>query len=76
MHPGRIVLLAGDGLQNKEIAERMEVAPRMLTSRRNRFGTLDVEGLLMDASRPGRATSISTQTVAQIIEKTSQTRAC
>ena len=24
-----IVLLAGDGLQNKQIAERMEVAPRM-----------------------------------------------
>jgi len=46
----RIVLLAGDGLQNKQIAERMEVAPRMAALWRNRFLTLGVEGLLRDAA--------------------------
>src|ERR1035441_6007824 len=70
----RIVLLAGDGLQNKQIAERMEVAPRMVALWRGRFLTLGVEGLLRDASRPGRTPSISTQTVTQIIEKTTQSK--
>jgi transposase len=70
----RIVLLAGDGLQNKQIAERMEVAPRMVALWRNRFQTLGVDGLLRDASRPGRTRSISTQTVTQIIEKTTQSK--
>ena len=74
MQRSRIVLLAGDGLQNKEIAERMEVAPRMVALWRNRFLTLGVDGLLRDASRPGRTPSISTQTVAQIIEKTTQSK--
>jgi DNA-binding NarL/FixJ family response regulator len=45
----RIVLLAGDGLQNKQIAERMEVTPRMVALWRNRFLTLGVDGLLRDA---------------------------
>jgi len=31
-------------------------------------------GLLRDASRPGRAPSITTQTVTQIIEKTAQSK--
>ena len=70
----RIVLLAGDGLQNKQIAERMEVAPRMVALWRNRFLTLGVDGLLRDASRPGRTPSISTQTVTQIIEKTTRSK--
>jgi len=51
-----------DGLQNKQIAERMEVAPRMVALWRDRFLTLGVDGLLRDASRPGRTPSISTQT--------------
>jgi hypothetical protein len=37
---GRIVLLSGDGLQNKQIAERMKIAPWMVALWRNRFLTL------------------------------------
>jgi transposase len=70
----RIVLLAGDGLQNKQIAERMEIAPRMVALWRNRFLTLGVDGLLRDASRPGRTPSISSRMVTQIIEKTTQSK--
>lgn len=70
----RIVLLAADGLQNKQIADRMDVAPRMVALWRDRFLALGVDGLLRDASRPGRTPSISTQTVSQIIEKTTQSR--
>src|SRR6266852_3957206 len=74
MQRSRIVLLASDGLQNKQIADRMEVAPRMVALWRSRFLTLGVDGLLRDASRPGRTPSISTQTVTQIIEKTTQSK--
>jgi transposase len=70
----RIVLLAADGLQNKQIADRMDVAPRMVALWRDRFLALGVDGLLRDASRPGRTPSISTQTVSQIIERTTQSR--
>jgi transposase len=70
----RIVLLAGDCLQNKQIAERMEVAPRMVALWRGRFLTLGVDGLLRDAGRPGRTPSISTQTVTRIIEKTTRSK--
>jgi transposase len=70
----RIVLLAGDGFQNKQIAEQMEVAPRMVALWRSRFLALGVDGLLKDASRPGRTPSISTQTVSRIIEKTTRSK--
>src|ERR1039458_270540 len=70
----RIVLLAGDGLQNKQIAERMEIAPRMVGLWRNRFLTRVADGGVRDASRPGRTPSISTQTVTQIIEKPTQSK--
>jgi transposase len=50
----RIVVLASDGLQNKQIAKMLRVAPRMVTLWRGRFLELGVEGLLKDAPRPGR----------------------
>jgi transposase len=70
----RIVLLAGKGLQNKQIAMQMKVAPRMAALWRDRFLVLGVEGLLKDASRPGRTPSISPQIVTRIIEKTTQSK--
>ena len=70
----RIVLLAGKDLQNKQIARQMNVAPRMAALWRERFLALGAEGLLTDASRPGRTHSISTQTIDRVIEKTTQSR--
>jgi len=70
----RIILLAGEGLQNKEITEQMGVAPRMAALWRKRFLALGVDGLLKDASRPGRTPSISPDTVTRIIEKTTQSK--
>src|ERR1035441_5034205 len=55
----RIVLLAADGLLNKQIAARLKVAPRMVTLWRGRFLEMGIEGLLKDAPRPGRTPSIS-----------------
>ena len=56
----RIVLLAADGFQNKQIAATLKVAPRMVTLWRGRFLKQGVAGLLQDAPRPGRPPSITT----------------
>ena len=68
----RIVLLASDGLQNKQIAEKLRVAPRMVALWRGRFLESGIEGLLKDAPRPGRAPSISAEATAALIAKTTQ----
>ena len=70
----RIVLLASDGLQNNEIAVQMGIAPRTVALWRGRFPALGISGLLKDAARPGRKASISAEVVAQVIEKTTQSR--
>jgi transposase len=68
----RIVLLAADGLQNKQIAATLHVAPRMVTLWRGRFLKQGVAGLLKDAPRPGRTPSITTEVTATLIAKTTQ----
>ena len=68
----RIVLLAARGLQNLEIAEQMQIAPRTVNRLRQRFLKLGMPGLLTDAPRLGRTPSIPAAVVAQVIEKTTQ----
>jgi len=68
----RIVLLAGDGLQNKQIAASLKVAPRAVALWRGRFLELGVEGLLKDAPRPGHPPTISAERIAGLIAKTTQ----
>jgi transposase len=70
----RIVLLASEGLQNKQIAEKLRIAPRMVTLWRGRFLELGVEGLLKDAPRPGRTPLISAEATATLIAKTTQSK--
>src|SRR6266704_5248331 len=65
----RIVLLAAEGLQNKQIAATLNVAPRMVALWRGRFIEHGIECLLKDAPRAGRTPSISR---ARLIEKTTQ----
>jgi transposase len=69
----RIVLMAADGLQNKQIAEDLKVAPRMAALWRGRFIAQGIEGLVKDAPRPGRTPSISSEATASLIAKTTQT---
>jgi len=68
----RIVLLAADGLQNKQIAATLGVAPRMVTLWRGRFLAHGVAGLLKDAPRPGRTPTITTEVTSALIAKTTQ----
>ena len=65
----RIVLLAADGMQNKQIAEQLGVAPRMAALWRSRFLEHGIEGLLQDAPRPGRTATICR---ASLIDKTTR----
>ncbi len=70
----RIILLAADGMQDKQIAQRMGVAPRMAALWRSRFIEHGVEGLMKDAPRPGRTPAISAAIAAQVVAKTTQSK--
>lgn len=70
----RIVLLAAEGLQNKQIAAALQVSPRMAALWRERFIERGVDGLLKDAPRPGRTPSILPEVTASLIAKTTQSR--
>ena len=69
----RIVLLAAEGLQDKQIAERISVAPLMASRWRSRFLSQGVAGLVKDAPRPGRTPTITAEKVSEITAKTAQT---
>ena len=69
----RIVLLAAEGKQHKQISEELKISPRMAALWRRRFLLLGVEGLLKDAPRPGRHRSIAAIMVNTVINKTTQT---
>lgn len=68
----RIVLLAAEGKQNKEIAEQIGISVQKAARWRERFLALGVAGLEKDAPRPGRTPKISKQTVARVVEMTTQ----
>jgi transposase len=50
----RIVLLANDGMSDKDIAEKLDTDRRVAARWRARFLTAGVDALLQDATRPGR----------------------
>jgi transposase len=68
----RIVLLAGEGLNNTEIAARLGVAVSSARKWRNRFGERRLDGLL-DEPRPGRPRTIGDEKVEEVIVKTLET---
>jgi transposase len=68
----RIVLLAVEGNQNKQIAEQLRVSTRMAALWRSRFIEHGIEGLLKDAPRPGRTPRITTEIVDTVVVKTTQ----
>jgi transposase len=70
----KIVLMAADGLQNKKIAESLHVRPKVVTRWRNRFVTHHLNGIRMDAPRPGRKPRISQERIDAIIDRTLHTK--
>lgn len=70
----RIVLLAGDGKQDLEIAETLGITPKKASRWRLRYLKLGVAGLAKDAPRPGRTPAISRELVAEVIRLTTESR--
>src|SRR5690242_18771162 len=68
----RIVLLAAEGRQDKQIAAAMKITPKKVSRWRSRFLTLGIAGLERDASRPGRTPSITAGLARRVVRLTTQ----
>ena len=68
----RIVLLAAEGRQDKEIAATMKITPKKVSRWRGRFLTLGLAGLQRDASRPGRTPKITASLVRRVVNLTTR----
>jgi transposase len=68
----RIVLLAAEGLQNRDIAAQLQIMPETVARWRRRFVTGGVDALAHDAPRPGRPRTITDAQVRKVVRKTTQ----
>jgi transposase len=68
----RIVLLAANGLENKQIAQRMRMTPEKAARWRSRFLEGGIAALEKDAPRPGRTRIISDRQVKTVVKMTLQ----
>jgi transposase len=66
----RIVLLAADGLENKQIAERLHSTQEKAARWRKRFLSGGITALQKDAPRPGKPRTITDQKVKKVVEMT------
>ena len=67
----RIVLLAADGMSDKDIAQQLDTDRRVAARWRARFLAAGVDGLLQDATRPGRPrTARKAANVEQVVRIT------
>lgn len=67
----RIVLLAADGMSDKDIAQKLGTDRRVAARWRARFLAAGVDGLLQDATRPGRPrTARQAATVQEVVRIT------
>jgi transposase len=68
----RIILLAAEGKQNREIAEICGATRRTVGVWRRRFVEKGIAGILKDAPRAGRLRSIGEEVIREIVRKTTQ----
>ena len=68
----RIVLLAAEGRQNKQIAQQLGISEQKAARWRSRFLQGGLRALEKDAPRPGRMPSIAADTVARVVRLTTQ----
>lgn len=69
----RIVLMAAEGENNRDIAEKVSLSPQMVCKWRQRYIEQGLTGL-HDELRPGRPRSISDEEVAKVIHRTLKTK--
>ena len=69
----RIVLMAGDGMSDKDIALKLDTDRRVAARWRARFLAAGVDGLMQDATRPGRPrTARAATNVEQVVRITTE----
>jgi len=68
----RIVLAAAEGKTNQAIAAELGTSKPTVGRWRTRFVKLRTEGIAKDASRPGRTPAVAAETIALIVQKTTQ----
>ncbi|WP_332742476.1 IS630 family transposase [Hydrogenophaga sp.] len=66
----RVILLAAQGWQNKDIADEVKLDRRQVALWRRRFIEGGVQALLQDASRSGRAPSVTSVVESHILSTT------
>lgn len=66
----KILLLAAEGRENIEIAQRLHISRHKAARWRERFAQLGLAGIEKDAPRPGRIPAISKRQKANIVKKT------
>lgn len=66
----RIVLAAADGMENQQIARRMNMTPKKVARWRSRFLAGGIAALKKDAPRPGRTPTITDGKVKRVVEMT------
>lgn len=70
----QIILLAADGLENKEIAERLAQDPGKVGRWRKRYAEQGLAGIIKDKTRPGRIAPISSIKRSRIIKLTVESK--
>jgi len=68
----KIILLAANGMQNRQIAEQVGVDPRTVALWRCRFARSGIAGIEKDAPRGGRKPKKRQDVVRRIVKKTTQ----
>ena len=66
----RIVLLAADGMENKQIARRMSLTEKKTARWRSRFLAGGIAALQKDAPRPGKPRTIADRQVKRVVDMT------
>jgi transposase len=66
----RVILLAAQGWQNKDIADEVRLDRRQVALWRRRFIRGGVQALLLDASRSGRIPSVTSEVESHILRAT------
>ncbi|MEL6895736.1 MAG: IS630 family transposase [Planctomycetota bacterium] len=66
----KMILFASEGMQNKEIAEKLAVSRRAVGEWRKRFAEMRIQGIEKDAPRSGRKPSTPPEVVREILRKT------
>ena len=68
----KIILMASDGCENKDIAQQVGTDRRTVSRWRTRFAMLGIDGIIKDAPRSGRAPTKRAKQVRRIITATTQ----